>query len=243
MTMTAVAHQELLNRRLPKWPRHYVTGMPVSVEQAKEIIRRTDLFFTCGLGGNDRKYDSWVKSSLGMVEDDDKRPTDDDRLEEYFTERTAREEAWRANWGTIQTAYVHNSWVSSCYADGPFGWCRPDGQIGFDGNIGKRPDVPDVLADWTALARAFPFLEIGATLYSGEIGNDETDPVASFAVKSGAVELVDPAHINVHRDHPIPGSTEFNFGVIMAALVRNNYQHEHGLPHFWIEEWSKRLGK
>ena len=31
---------------LPKWPQMYTTGLPVAIEQAKEIIRRTDSYFT-----------------------------------------------------------------------------------------------------------------------------------------------------------------------------------------------------
>jgi hypothetical protein len=36
----------LLDRGLPKWPQMRVEGVPVTLEQAKEIIRRTDTFFT-----------------------------------------------------------------------------------------------------------------------------------------------------------------------------------------------------
>ncbi len=35
----------LLNRNLPKWPQMLVTGDSLTIEQAKEIIRRTDRFF------------------------------------------------------------------------------------------------------------------------------------------------------------------------------------------------------
>ena len=58
-------HVKLLRRELPKWPRHLVTGKPLTVEQAKEVIRRTDTFFG-GWGGNNHDYNRWVRDAVGM---------------------------------------------------------------------------------------------------------------------------------------------------------------------------------
>ena len=56
---------KLKDRYLPKWPLMYTTGKPVTQEQAKEIIRRTDTFFI-GYSGNNRAYNQRVRRLLGM---------------------------------------------------------------------------------------------------------------------------------------------------------------------------------
>ena len=52
---------ELLSRELPKWPQCIITGERVTLEQADEIIRRTDTFLTFGFGGNDNRFDEAAK--------------------------------------------------------------------------------------------------------------------------------------------------------------------------------------
>lgn len=47
---------------LPKWPQMIVTGKPVTIDQAKEIIFRTDSFLTSSdefAGGNNREFNEW----------------------------------------------------------------------------------------------------------------------------------------------------------------------------------------
>jgi hypothetical protein len=47
---------------LPKWPQMIVTGKPVTVENAKDIIFRTDSFLTSSdefSGGNNKEFNDW----------------------------------------------------------------------------------------------------------------------------------------------------------------------------------------
>jgi len=124
---------ELMSRGLPKWPQHYVTGVPVTVEQAKEIIRRTDTFFEGGgYGGNNHKFNRRIRTLLGMPPDFMDEPKKQETPEEtaaYWVRRDQMHQAFRERWRPVSTEYVHNSWVSCAFIGGPHGWCHPDGQI------------------------------------------------------------------------------------------------------------------
>ena len=59
---------ELKNMRLPKWPHMVVWGTPVTQEQAKDIIFRTDAFLThmsSYAGGNNHAWNAWANQTLG----------------------------------------------------------------------------------------------------------------------------------------------------------------------------------
>lgn len=224
---------DLLNRALPKWPQHYVTGQPVTVEQAKEIIRRTDTFFDYG-GGNDREYAKWVRAQVKRPVDSWDLPAGSD-----WDAHDKKLDKWRENWGFIRTSYVHNSWISSSFVGGPHGWCHPDGQIGFIDNVGKWPSVNDIFNDWQILAAAFPFLDIGATLFSGEAGEDDTHPVVSMIISDGTVKLIDPFEVKVHENHPRATRSGSNADP-HAWCSMFDLKAEQGIPRAWIEEWGRR---
>ena len=60
---------ELFNKGLPKWPAIVVKGKPVTEDQAKEIIIRTDSFY---FGCNDRAWESKINSMVyGIAADND----------------------------------------------------------------------------------------------------------------------------------------------------------------------------
>src|ERR1700744_2685877 len=137
-------NQTLLDRALPKWPRMKVTGRPVTVEQAKEIIRRTDHFFIW-FQGNDREHIAWVCKQLGIPLlpefpfTNDESVLADFRRESFAVHRQL--DAWRERWAYVHTEYVTNEWISTTFVDGPHGWCHPDGSIGFADYVGKWPSV------------------------------------------------------------------------------------------------------
>ena len=238
---------DLKTLALPKWPQHLVTGVPVTVEQAKEIIRRTDIFFVLGYGGNNRDYDRRVRVALGMPEIwNDIHDRHSDGLlngEEYrlaLEKNSSHGDLFQSRWGTISTAYVHNNWISSCFVGGPSGWCHPDGQIGFVDNVGKWPSIADIEQDWGILAREFPFLDIGVTLFDGEQG-EQRSPVVSMRVRNGAVTLVDPNETDVHAGHPPACRRAGAPDDPVAFLIANsgNLSREQGLPDEWIREWAR----
>lgn len=249
---------DLMNQGLPKWPQHYVTGMPVTVEQAKEIIRRTDTFFTHGYDGNNHEYNRWVRQTLGMppgwmdnesppwpkddAPESEKQKAIEARRAHYAEERRLRE-LFEARWHPIDTQYVHNSWVSCSFIGGPHGWCHPDGQIGFTDNVGKWPSIEDVLADWQKLAEAFPFLDIGATLRNGESCEDDTQAVVSIVVKNGRAFLADPVTTDVHAAHAVAVRRSDSVGSSIDEFRKNmnNPFREQGISDEWIHEWAEKF--
>jgi hypothetical protein len=220
---------------LPKWPQMIVTGKPVTVEQATEIIRRTDSFFTCGYTGNDRKFVADTQSRYGMVSPEDLRSN---RME--LREYRELQNAWQNLWGCVSTSYVHNSWVSCAFIGGPHGWCHPNGQIGFFDNIGKYPSVEEVRDDWKAVAAAFPFLDIDVTLMSKGSGEEGSVPVVGFRIRGTDVEVVTDNLHTLHQDHKIPEqeSREGWIERLATGLGSGSHLHERGVPDSMLTAWD-----
>ena len=191
MSITITDNLDMRYMGLPKWPQMIVRGQPVTLDQAKEIIRRTDRAFTSHLSGNDHKTVRNIAQRLGlpasMYSAYDGQPVDEKAERDW----QAAEE-FRALWGTISTEYVTNNWVSSSFIYGPHGWCHPDGTISYDHNVGKWPDLDDIIKDWDTLATAFPFLDVTITLMNGESCEDSTRPVVTLKVKDGNVTVCPP---------------------------------------------------
>ncbi len=186
----------LLNRDLPKWPQLIVTGNPVTEEQARDIIRRTDSFLVSGHGGNN---DTWNKKTLKLFEHPESWCAQWGDL--HFGSRISYQKRWQDLIGAVPTEYVETDRASCCFVGGPHGWMHVDGSISFSDNVGKWPSVSDVLEDWKALSKAFPYIDVGATLRNGESCEERTVPVVSFRIKDGKVSLVDPKDTDVHKDH------------------------------------------
>lgn len=191
---------------LPKWPMMYTTGIPMQPEQAWEIIRRTDYFFYYG-GSHSQpgQFEYDLAKLLGMPLDrDDLYTLDQEARHAAYNEQRQQREAFWERWGLISLAYLPTGWVSSSYVYGPHGWVHPDGQVGYLDNVGKWPSVAEIEEEWQTLATAFPFIEVGVTLMSGEHNEENIHPMVSLYVKEGKVRLVDPDAWDVHRDHPLP---------------------------------------
>lgn len=213
---------------LPKWPQMVVRGTPVTVDQAKEIIRRTDSSFTLHMSGNDHKTVRLIATKLGLPSF------------MYYDPKASKEAEmdwgaaveFRKLWGTISTEYVHNNWVSSAFVFGPHGWCHPDGTIRYDDNVGKWPGVDDIINDWDTLATEFPFLDLTATLMSGESCEDDTHAVVTLKVKNGTVTVCPPEPI-VNSDSP-----PRDLGAAVDAMFVRAPGRECGIPMEWIDEWA-----
>ena len=140
----------------------------------------------------------------------------------------------------IETEYVWNNWVSSCFIGGPHGWCHPDGTIGYSTNVGKWPEVSDVYDDWTKLAEAFPFLEVEATLMSGEDCEIFTEPVVSMLIRNGTVELIDPKERNIHKEFDRPSPVQAGTMSLFSILCRLN---AHPISLEQIRKWADQIFK
>lgn len=217
------------NIGLPKWPQMKVSGRPVTVEQAKEIIRRTDSFFTNGYYSNDRDFVKSVCRAVGLP-----------NWAEVNIHEQVDFEKWYNAWEPVTTNYVCNSWVSSSFIFGPNGWCHPDGTIEYVHNIGKWPTVQEVLDDWTKLVTTFPFIELDCVLMSGESLNNDNRPVVGFIVSNGAVEVVagdDPRLFAVYAE---PSDRQGDLHDALSALMEPGFRRECGIPLEWIEEWGNK---
>ena len=221
-----------------KWPQMIVTGTPVTLEQAKEIIRRTDSFFRHGGGGNNQEYEKAVCKLLGIKRLDDLWEIEDTQQRmKAFSKQEEHTESRLKKWQYIETEYVYNSWISSCFVGGPHGWCHPDGTIGYIDNIGKWPSAEDVINEWSLIAKEFPFLDLIVKLVE-----DEGDGVAAgyISVKDGyAIECEQHVADESFARFPEPcrtaGVTDKNANVIENWLSRS----ENAISEEWIREWAR----
>jgi len=223
---------------LPKWPQMLTAGKSVSIEQAKEIIRRTDSFFLHLSGGNDDDYNNKVFDLLNIPSeshDIQARLEMSDKTRFALLDKILKEQdEWRKQFGVIETHYVNNDWISTFYVCGPAGWCHPTGQIGHTHNVGKWPSPEEIAEDWHLIVSAFPFLETVSTLFDKEYCEEGANPVVTIFVKDGNVTLMD-ADLKLHEAYPKPklryNGTEDD-DILCATM-------EHGVPFGWIEEWAK----
>lgn len=180
------------NYNLPKWPQMIVTGESVTIDQAKEIIFRTDDFFVSidkYAGGNDRKFTETYQKASGINEillENHKKIYE---IQDHLMKKIE----------FIPSEYICNDWASSCYILGPHGWVHPNGKIGYY-NIGKWPSVEEVYNDWCNIASAFPFLNLAATIMSDEYAAYHRKPIVSFIVSDGNVTVYDGS-LEVHKNH------------------------------------------
>ena len=227
---------------LPKWPQLYITGKPVSVEQAKDIIFRTEKFLTSlGMdGGNNHVWNEWARSQMGIRLSTDEMYTS--KLSSFVWHLTR---AWREE-NSVQTDYVTIDRASCAFIGGPHGWCDPTGKIYYDDNVGKWPSVKDIYDDLVIIASAFPYVEMHATLYDGESCTDERLPVVTFKVSGGAVELLDfeRGDINQLAGHAIQEDTSAGSGEARIHSMMANFHllgREQGLPDEWIVEFGAKV--
>lgn len=233
-----------------KWPLMCVRGAPVTLEQAGEVIRRTDRFFTdlTDPGGNDRDWNQRTIERLHLPDRRHELAQAPGRLSRFM----AQIDQWRARWGVVHTQYVHNDWLSTAgHADG---WCRPDGHLQCAIHIGKWPSSEDVLDDWREIARAFPFLDLIASVFCDlEEPLELARPSESIVVRGGEATLVVPGIA--------PDQVDARFGDVPElperAALRAQIAHaectgdwsafadrpfalEHAtLPDAWMGDWER----
>jgi hypothetical protein len=219
--------QRLESLALPKWPQMLVWGQRVTPQQAQDIILRTDEFLTSLYqysGGNNHRWNSWARSVLGY----DPFIVGDHKELQWEVQRLLRERI-----GFVETSYVHNTWASSSYIYGPYGWCHPDGTIWYGDNIGKYPSAREVFEEWQLLASTFPYLDLTVTLMSNEHCEDDAEPVVSFRVQNGQVNILD------YPDMPkeeMPSGAVRDIQDAIAGFASPT--REQGLPSEWIHQYS-----
>ena len=228
--MNAIEHADL-----PKWAQMIVSGKAVTIDQAKEIIFRTDSFLTDAdqySGGNNQKFNQHYRDISGLSRlqceatryDGSKFADVNQELQDRIKNRV----------NVISTDYVRNDWASSCYVFGPHGWCHPDGTIWFEDNVGKWANVQHILRDWRDLAAAFPYLDLHVTLMDGESGDENATPVANIRVENGQAYVAAP-DLSVHNKMPA-GPERYERQSFDFSSNR-----ELGLPSEWYEEFAAKV--
>lgn len=181
------------NIELPKWPQMIVSGHSVIQEQAEDIIFRTDWFLSSTSeysGGNNEEFNNWYREISGLNKFREK-------LIKNNIDIFDGADFLRNKINFVETQYVHNSWASCSYVFGAYGWCHPDGNIGYIDNIGKHPTISEVVKDWNLLLNAFPYLNLNITLMSGECSEENTFPIINIRLKD-KVELLKP-NLAIHN--------------------------------------------
>ena len=203
---------ELFNKGLPKWPALVVKGKPVTPDQAKEIIVRTDgFYFSC----NDREWEKEINDIIYGIREGN-------YSEKFDAELKKRHGLQEKDWNGLFSAkdsylskykpvsdinYLNNHRIASSWIGGPHGWCSWNGRIGCSNyNIGKWPSIEEVYREWVSIAVEFPFLELKCQLMNSEAGEDENPiPVVEFEVKGGKVDMYEPKEI---LDYPVFGTED-----------------------------------
>jgi hypothetical protein len=227
MTELEIEISKFAKGGLPKWPQMLVTGKSITIEQAKEIIFKTDYFLTDAseyAGGNNREfnrnYRKMSKLDTLVIKSGDHNRTDWQALDNI-----------RANLGILRLGYVTNDWASCCFIGGPHGWCHPNGKIFYEDNIGKWPSISAVYLEWQEIAQKFPFLDLTVTLVNND--DDESFPVINIRVINGTATLGKPDL----SEHEV---TQYTHG---ERQFFNPFKNEQGLPSEWIEEYAARVKK
>ena len=237
--------EDLTSAKLPKWPQMLVTGTTLPAEQALEIIRRTDCFF-CGCSGNDRNFISKARKLCYMPicpsrnSPAYRNPDGTENLEEFYKDIHAfsdRENEWREAWGIVSSEYITNDWISCPFTDGPYGWCHPDGTIGFTSNVGKWPSVDEIYNEWYTVAQTFPFVELEVTLMSDEEGCGGS-PIVSFLIRNGRVEIIDPDERDIHSEFNRDIPKDRDFAADFEETFPGGLSKENAIPLEQIKAWG-----
>jgi hypothetical protein len=100
------------------------------------------------------------------------------------------------------------------------------------------------------IALAFPFLDLAATLMSGEHVQDDIVPIATIVVRDGRVDVVD-GDLAHHERFPAPHrrtvAEEDDIYAKKRPILPNadgswlyRLDHEHGpIPPSWFDEWEE----
>ena len=242
--MNTIPLEEACRKGLPKWPKLLMSGKPVGVDIAKNIIFRTDRFLKeigAAYGGNNRLWNAWARKELGYNllqqdpdESDDWMPPMRDDIDIWALRQDFKEQM-----AMVDTNYVHNTWASSAFIFGPHGWMHPDGQIGHVDNVGKWPSVSEILKDLGKLQTAWPLLEMTATLFDGE-GVEDAKPVVTLLVRPGHGIQATLEHEEHHYPMPTFKRSLDDLTVLLGTEpLHSGPGREQGLPDAWIEELGK----
>lgn len=228
MNEEKINNSEKFDLGLPKWPECIIWGDQITEEQALEIIRRTDGFFSWGCGNNH----SYIDRANEIM-----RIPQIEQFEYNYDGFTKAKEEWTKKWEYISLEYLDNQWISCSCISGPHGWCQPTGKIAMRHNIGKWPEVKQVYDELKVIAEAFPFLSMTCVLSDKESGEDGGHTVVTMQVKEGKVQFIDDIPLQTAIDKCQLRDQMSNFNpMLIFNTSRENY---FSLDQLY--EWSKQV--
>ena len=204
---------------LPKWPQCVIWGEKVTIDQAKEILSRTDSFFAQGPCSNNHEWDEEMKKYVKFP-DADNYITKDNTYDwdAYWADKSA----YRKNHKIIPLDYLDNNYISSCYIEGVNGWCHPNGDIFFNKNVGKYPTWEDLESDCKNIAKAFPFLNMKVCLFNGEMSEEDTQAIGGFVIANGKVSLLKKTDF-LSNDDPKRTTEFWDWEKTFTRLLQEKY--------------------
>lgn len=227
---------------LPKWPACFITGRRVTEHQASDIIRKTDAFFL-NLGFYGGNLTEWNEQVRKICRIPCKEGFENENGEVNYNDYYDAARAWGRNWGILrlQDNYINNAWISSAYIGGAHGWVDFKGNIYYNKNIGKYPEVEEVFQELKVIAEAFPYLDLGVTLYDKEYCDVQAgDEVVSFQVLRGEVVLIDPKVTNVHQAYGLSRPVHNSSTTMQEALNLYDRRCEIGVSCEQLKLWTQQ---
>ena len=215
---------------LPKWPQMIITGPKIDPDLAKEIIFRTDDYITSltpYTGGNDIEFNWLYHAECGI-------DLLDEKIGDVYPSRWEVINEARRRIGFIELRYVPSAFASTSFIYGPHGFVHPNGVIEYGKNVGKYPEVSDILSDFRDLARAFPWLELWATAYDREWCEEGGIPLVTFRVKSGRARIAPTRDLRDQNTRP-------GFEEVHPMSRHRGLLKERGLPEEWYHEFAGRV--
>lgn len=188
--------QSLFKIALPKWPLLVVLGKPVSIDQAEEIILRTDYYVTYPQSNDkkfDREYCKLINRPLNYENGHKVHPNGT----KTHVIQSETDQKFLKKINSLDIYCLRNQRINSSYIGGRHGWCNFSGNIITSNyNIGKWPSVEGVYEEWEIIAKAFPFLDLTCQLVDREYDKDYEvkgyKVLIEYVVKEGKVKVQKP---------------------------------------------------
>lgn len=216
-----------IEEKIPKWPQFLITGNSVTIEQAKDIIFKTETFFTnVGeySGGNNHEFNAKYRNDSNLI---------------AIQNDWSKESILRDSLGTLchKITYIDNDFAVSMHINGPNGWCHPDGKIWNNQNSGdKYPSADELLSECELIAQAFPYLDFTLTVMSMPADNEKSIPLFNIEVKEGAANFAEP-DLSRHQTAGTPNAAGYAKGFVKQITEFLDRPGE-GLPPEWIDEFA-----
>ena len=224
-----LSQREAYGLALPSAPRYAISGRPLMVKQAKEVIFATDTLFTRFIDPGLSRDDAWNAWAVKMLGYD------------YLRERLKVDGSiygWRDHCHVLMSLdavsrqldhpslkHLTNSWAAGT------GWCHPSGSIHRVGRFEEPFKLGELVLELNSLTNRFGYLDFWLTLFEGE------EPILTLHADGGLYGPDECPFGGRGRITFFVGSAEPHGAVALTAtqpLAR-------ALPDEWVLECAKLI--